>query len=111
MATAMAVVCSARRGVAHVLSEPFSVPPNFPSRLPVRDRAQLAMLKLERLGSGISDEDGRVRIQYGTDADGDGRAAERPHNPWLIGSTVPEAGTPVIAYQEREVREAHLRLT
>jgi hypothetical protein len=68
MATAMALVRSARGGVADALIELFSVPADFQSRRPVRDRAQLATLKLERLGSGISDADSRVRIVLPLDA-------------------------------------------
>ena len=102
MATAMAVVRSAYGPTADVLIELFSVPADFQSQLPVGDRAQLATLEIERLGSAISDADGRVRIDYGAGAAR--RLAERPHNLWLIASKVPEASTPVIAHQEREVR-------
>jgi hypothetical protein len=95
MATALVMARSARGRVADVLIELFSVPVDFQSQLPVEDRAQLATLKIERLGSAISDADGSASIDY---------AAERSCNLWLIASTVPEVGTPVIAYQERDVR-------
>ena len=102
MATAIAVVRSARGRVADVLIELFSVPADFQSQLPVADRAQLASLKIQRLGSGISDADGSVRIEYGESAGGG--AADRSYNLWLIALAVTEAGAPVIAYQESEVR-------
>jgi hypothetical protein len=98
MAMAIVGVRSARGSVADVLIELFSVPADFQSQLPVGDRTQLATLKIERLGSAISDAHGGARIDYG------GGAAERFCNLWLIASTVAEAGTPVIAYQERDVR-------
>jgi hypothetical protein len=98
MAIAIVEVRSARGPAGDVLIELFSVPANFQPQLPVGDRAQLATLRIERLGSVISDAHGSARISYG------GCAAERFCNLWLIASTVPEAGTPVIGYQEHDVR-------
>jgi hypothetical protein len=100
MATALVMARSARGRVADVLIELFSVPADFQSQLPVEDRTQLASLKIERLGSAVSEPDGSARIDY----DPGGRASERSYNLWLIASTVPEVGAPVIAYQERDVR-------
>jgi hypothetical protein len=98
MAIAIVGVRSARGPVADVLIELFSVPADFQSQLPVGDRAELATLRIERLGSAISDARGSAQIDYGVGA------AERFYNLWLIASTVPEAGAPVIQYQERDVR-------
>jgi hypothetical protein len=83
-------------GVADVLVEVFAVPDDFQSRLPVADRAQLATLDVQRLGSGVTDERGAFRIDYD--------ASKAPPNLWLIASRPNDPDPAAIAYQDRVVR-------
>ena len=88
MALATGLVRSETSRIADILVEFFSVPDDFRSKLPVHSRDEISSLKIERLGSAISDRDGRVNIDYRHPTEGDPQYGAEPINLWVAASSV-----------------------
>jgi hypothetical protein len=83
--------------------ELYSVPEDFQQQLPVRDREQLALLNLTRLGTAISDASGAFRIEYSAPADRDGGRDGAVHL-WLAASAADTQPPGALSYQDAFVR-------